>query len=331
MNHLEKNISEFGKQLTEKNITGANLEKLSGLRVDGIVIMGVGGSARPGEMMSAVKKEIGLNIPVVAWKDYGLPDLKSSYNIKKPLYICVSFSGDTEEPLSGFKLLLKKKNVWLAAVTSGGELKRLAMEHDIPLASFPANDLTPRQSLGIMFYGLTKILKAAGLKIKIKDLSKRAISNSFRKEGKEIASYLKDKTVVIYTDELHRHLGYIWKIKLNETAKNPAFNNVLPEMDHNEITGFDGGKFNGAAIFIESASNPRMKKRFKLTEKLLKERGVRVIELKLSGKTEIEKTWNMMVLADWTSYFLAKFNGVPEEEFNIINPKIVIALKKLMG
>ncbi len=331
MDYLEKNIAGFGRQLTEKNITGSHLEKLSGLRADGIVILCIGGSARPGEMMSAVRKEIGLNLPVVVWKDYGLPDLASGYNIKKPLYICVSFSGDTEEPLSGFKMLLKKKGVRLAAVTSGGELKRLARKHRIPLASFPAGDLTPRQALGIMFYGLTKLLKAAGLKVKIKDFSKEIDADDLREEGKKIASRLKNKTVVIYTDEPHRHLGYIWKIKLNETAKNPAFNNVLPEMDHNEITGFDGGKFKGAAIFIESASSPRMKKKFKLTEKLLGDRGIRVIKLKLSGKTEIERAWKMMVLADWTSYFLAKLNGVPEKEFNIINPKIVIALKRMMG
>ncbi|MDO8664736.1 MAG: SIS domain-containing protein [Candidatus Liptonbacteria bacterium] len=331
MNHLEKNISEFGKQLSEKNIAVANLEKLSGLKTDGIVVIGIGGSARPGEMIGAVKKEIGLNIPVVVWKDYGLPDLESMYNIKKPFYICVSFSGDTEEPLSGFKLLLKKKGARFAAVTSGGELKKMALENNVPLAYFEAGYLTPRQSLGIMFYGLTKLLKATGLNLKIKDFSKEADFGSFRNKGKKIASSLKDKIVLIYTDEQHRHLGYIWKIKLNETAKNPAFNNVLPEMDHNEITSFDGRKFNRAAIFIESARAPRLEKKFKLTEKLLKERGTNVIALELSGRTEIEKAWNMMVLADWTSYFLAKFNGVPEGEFNISNPKIVIALKKLMG
>lgn len=331
MNHLEKNISEFGKQLTEKNIAGANLEKLSELKTDGIVILGVGGSARPGEMMSAVKKEIGLNVPVVVWKDYGLPDLESMCNIKNPFYICVSFSGDTEEPLSGFELLLKKKSAHLAAVTSGGKLKKLSLKNGVPLASFPAGDLTPRQSLGIMFYGLTKLLKAAGLKVKIKNFSEEADFGPLRKKGKEIASCLKNNTVVIYTDEAHKHLGYIWKIKLNETAKNPAYNNVLPEMDHNEITSFDGRKFDRAAIFIESAVTPRLKKKFLLTEKLLKERGTKIIALKLSGKREIEKAWNMMVLADWTSYFLAKLNGVPEKEFNIVNPKIVIALKKLMG
>ena len=327
MNHLEKNISEFGKQLTEKNITGFNLKKLSGVRPDGIVIVGIGGSTLVGDVLKGIQEEIGLSLPIVVWKDYGIP----KHWFKKPLYVFISFSGNTEEPLSGFTALLKKREKLMAVVASGGKLKDWSLAGKIPLVSFSAGNLAPRQTTGIMFYGLTRILKAAGLKVKIKDFSKEADFGSFRNEGKRIASRLKDKIVVIYTDEPHRHLGYIWKIKINETAKSPAFNNVLPEMDHNEITGFDGGKFNGAAIFIESSFSPRMKKRFKLTEKLLKERGLRIIELKLTGKTEIEKTWNMMVLADWASYFLAKLNGVPEEEFNIVNPKIVIALKRLMG
>ncbi|MDP3948739.1 MAG: SIS domain-containing protein [bacterium] len=327
MNHLEKNISGLAKQLTEKNLIGFNLKKLSGAHPDGIVIVGIGGSALVGDVLKGIQEEIGLNLPIVVWKDYGIP----KHWFKRPLYVFISFSGNTEEPLSGFTALVKKGEKRLAAVSSGGKLKDWSLAGQIPLVSFSAGNLTPRQTTGIMFYGLTKILKAAGLKIKTNDLSKEIKASYFRKEGKKIASNLKNKTVVIYTDEPHRHLGYIWKIKLNETAKNPAFNNVLPEMDHNEITGFDGQKFDGAAIFIESTSSPRMKKRFELTEKLLKERGIRTIKLKLSGKTEVEKTWNMLVLADWTSYFLAKLNGVPEEEFNIINPKIVIALKRLMG
>lgn len=326
MDFLEENITGFGKQLTEKNIAGFNLEKLSNVRPDGIVIVGIGGSALVGDVLKSVQEEIGLNLPIIIWKDYGIP----KHWFKKPLYIFISFSGNTEEPLSGFITLIKKREKRLAAVTGGGKLKDWSLAGRIPLATFPEGNLTPRQTTGIMFYGLTKILKVAGLKPQIKDYSDKIRPKKFRAEGKKISSILKNKTVIIYADESHRHLGYIWKIKLNETAKNPAFTNVLPEMDHNEITGFDGRKFNVAAIFIESAFTPRMKKRFEITEKLLIERGIRVIKLKLSGKTEMEKTWNMIVLADWTSYFLAKLNGVPESEFNIVNPKIVADLKRLM-
>ncbi len=322
MDAYEKNIIDFGKQLTEKDITEANLGKLSGAHPDGIVIVCMGGSGLASEVLRGVEKEIGLNLPIVIWKDYNLPE----HNFKKPLYIFASFSGNTEETLSGFENILKSgKKYLLATVTTGGRLKKLSQEKNIPFVSFDAGSLTPRQSVGIMFYGLTKILKSAGLNVKVKDYSKAIKPEQFRNEGKKLAVLLKDRIVVIYTDEAHRHLGYIWKIKTNETAKNPAFNNVLPEMDHNEIVGFENKNFKTTAIFLKSDSHPRIKKRFELTEKLLEEKGVCVIELELKGKTELEKAWRMMLLADWTTYYLAKLNGS-----NPIETKSIDKLKKLM-
>ncbi|MBI4085268.1 MAG: hypothetical protein HY432_02055 [Candidatus Liptonbacteria bacterium] len=332
MDFLEKNIIGFNRQLTERTLWPHNLQELSGGRPDALVIAGMGGSGLAGNLIKAVKKEIGLNIPVITWNDYGLPDISGpEFKIRRPLYIFASFSGNTEETLSGLKTLLKtKKKVLAATLTTGGELKKISEEKGIPMVSFFSDSLTPRQSVGIMFYGLGKLLKAAGLKVKVKDCSKNIKPARFKKAGKKIASTLKGKTVCIYTDEKHRHLGYIWKIKINETAKNPAFNNVLPEMNHNELVGFDSKKFKTAAIFLKSDLHPRMGKRLGFTEKLLKNKGVKVIELKLEGKTELEKIWNMMILADWTSYFLGKLNGVSQAEFNIVNPKIVSNLKQLM-
>ena len=323
MDDFQKNIIEFNKQLTEKNLRTSNLHKLSGIRPDGLIIIGMGGSGLAGEVLRAVKKEIGLNLPVTNWKDYGLPE----HSFKKPLYIFASFSGNTEETLSGLKNIFGggKKSL-VAAVSSGGELGKLADNKHIPFVSFSPGSLTPRQSVGTMFYGLTKILKAAGLKPRIKNYSGKIKPEKFRREGQKIAALLKDRMVLVYTDENHRHLGYIWKIKLNETAKNPAFNNVLPEMNHNEIVGFENKKIKTAAIFLKSASRPRIEKRFKLTEKLLKEKGVRVISLNLSGKNELEKTWRTIPLADWATYYLAKLNGQSPVE-----TKSIDKLKELMG
>ncbi len=213
----------------------------------------------------------------------------------------------------------------LSAVTTGGRLKKIAETKNIPLVSFDSGGLTPRQSVGIMFYGLTKILRASGLNTETKSYSEKIDSEKFRNQGKKLSSLLKGRTVVIYTDEANKYLGYIWKIKLNETAKNPAFNNVLPEMDHNEIVSFENKKFKTAAIFLKNNPHKRIEKRFKLTEQLLKEKGVGVIELELEGKTGLEKTWRTISLADWTTYYLAKLNGS-----NPIETKSIDKLKKLM-
>ncbi len=322
MDIFEKNISEFGKQLTEKNLTGVNLDKLSGALPDGIIITGMGGSGLAGGVLKGVKKEIGLNLPIIIWKDYGLPE----HNFKKPLYIFASFSGNTEETLSGFENILKSgKKCLIAAVTTGGRLKKLAETKNIPFVSFDGCSLTPRQSTGIMFYGLTKILKASGLSIRVKNYSEEIDPEKFRNEGKNLSVLLKGRIVVIYTDEADKHIGYIWKIKLNETAKNPAFNNVLPEMNHNEIVSFENNKFKTAAIFLKNKPRKRTEKRFRLTEQLLKEKGVSVIELKLEGGNGIEKAWRTIPLADWTTYYLAKLNGS-----NPLETKSIDKLKKLM-
>ena len=327
MDDYEKNIIDFGKQLSEKNITGFNLEKLSGAHPDGIVIISMGGSGLAGEIIRSTKKEIGLNLPVIIWKDYGLPE----HDFKRPFYIFASFSGNTEETLSGFENILKSgKKCIMAAVTTGGRLKKLAEIKNIPFVYFEAGHLPPRQSAGMMFYGLTKLLKSTGLNIKVKDYSDKIKPAKLKPKGKKLAALLNQRIVTIYTDEQERYLGYLWKIKINETAKTLAFNNVLPEMNHNEIVGFECNKFKTASIFLKSSSNPRTEKRFGLTQKLLKEKGVRVVELKFGRKAELEKAWETLILADWTSYFLGKANGISKEEFNIANPKIVASLKRLM-
>lgn len=323
MDSFRKNILQFNQQLVFNHLKFRNAEKLrqqKNKKIDGLIICGMGGSGLAGEILKGVQKEIGLSLPIIIWKDYNLPN----HSFKNPLIIFVSFSGNTEEALSGLELFLKRKVGTAAIVTTGGELKGLGDEHSLPMLIFPAGDLTPRQSVGSIFYGLVTILQVAGFSLKVPkftDIDPR----TFEALGKDLARKFLGKFVVIYTDEYHRYLGYIWKIKFNETAKTPAFNNVLPEMNHNEIVGFDRKQFIVAALFLSDKTHRRTEKRFILTQKLLKEKRVSVLNLKLSGRNELEKTWRTIILADWTTYFLAKLNRVDPSETNTIDK-----LKKMM-
>lgn len=329
----EQNILNFNKQLSFKNIKLVNagtlsfdklrttLSEVEGLKKggksfgaaqdkpDGIIIAGMGGSALAGDLVNFLAKDYELKIPVVVWKDYGLPRT----NFKNPLFIAVSFSGNTEETTSAFRESRKYK--LRAVVTSGGKLKELALKNNAAAALFSAGDLLPRQSLGLIFYGVAAIIRLKFPEFKIPEFSGlRPVD--FKQKGRGLAVLLKGhayrqagRIPVVYSSVANKTIAYNWKIRFNETAKLPSFYNVLPEMNHNEIVGFQNGIFSSKifAIFLnDSNDNLRVKERFKITEKLLKEKGVVCFDVILSGRGILEKFWKAIMMADWTAFYLAK-------------------------
>lgn len=333
-----KNILEFNRQLTPAGLQSFGLNRLKKKSCDSVIVAGMGGSGLAGELLKDVRKEVGLKVPVFTWKEYGLPE-PGTFGTKRPLYVFVSFSGETEETLSGFRAALKPETRGLkpqsiAAIAHGGELARLARRAGAPLILFPAADLNPRQYTGRMFYGLTQILRAARLIPSEPQTFTRLSPARFKTEGAKLARRLKGKVVLLYTDRGNYGLGYVWKAKLNETAKQLAFLNVIPEMNHNELTGLAFPKTKLAALFISGGTGPdatagagRMRKRVRININLLKKSGIRAEEapLPVPGKNRLEKMWNSIMFADWTAYHLAKLNGVSPAE-----NKMVEELKNLM-
>jgi len=318
MNGYEKNIISFNRQLGFADLSEKNAGQLKKYpRPDGIVLIGMGGSALPGEVLKNLGSEIFLKMPVLVWKNYGLPKI----NFKNPFFIFVSFSGNTEETLSGLKKLLAKKNrPAIGAITTGGKLKELAERHNLPLVSFPAGDLTPRASLGYLYHSVIKLLKISFPDIRLVDFPKLIRPESQKKEAKNLAKKLKNKIPLIYTDNENSHLGYIWKINFNETAKQPAFTNVIPELAHNEITAFEDKHFNFFVIFLEDKlADPRIIKKTASVKKLLKSEKIPLESVKLLGKNQEEKTWNAVILSYLTSFYLAKAKRVDPIETNFID------------
>ena len=91
-------------------------------------------------------------------------------------------------------------------------------------------------------------------------------------EAKALARALHDSVPVIAGSGLTTPIAYRWKTQFNENAKIPAFTHELPELDHNEVVGWQGapslGRF--AAIFLDdSDTHPRVKERIALTRELI--------------------------------------------------------------
>ncbi len=323
-NNFREAILRFNQQLTPAALQYSDLEKLTGLEPDAIIVVGMGGSGQIGDLIAGLARELKIPVPVIAWKDYGLPETV----FKKPLYLFISFSGNTEETLSGFNTKFRNFDIskHRAVVCSGGKLQQLAESAKTPLAIFCGDNLAPRQASGLMFYGAMKILKKAFRNIKLPDFSGLKPA-SLENSGKKIARHLTKKEVLVYTTSNNNHLAYNWKTRLNETAKCFAFANSIPEMSHNEIVPFEKNGRNYFALFLaDSKDHPRNQKKIKLIIALLKKSGVHSLKINLSGKTRLEKTWRSLILADWVSYYLALFNRVNPQE-----TKLIDQLKELMS
>ena len=108
-------------------------------------------------------------------------------------------------------------------------------------------------------------------------------------------------------------IAYRWKTQINENAKQPCFSHELPELDHNEIVGWEGavelGRF--SAVFLDdSDAHPRVKERMELTERLIAPNAAASFHLETRGQTTIERVISLVLLGDLVSIYLAALRGV---------------------
>lgn len=267
-------------------------------------------------------------LPIKIISDYGLPQDVT----KNDLVIASSYSGNTEETIDGLKIAIKKK-IPVVVVAVGGKLIDLAKKHNLPYIQLPNTNIQPRLALG---FSLRALLKIVGDKKGLKESARLAETlkpEKFEKNGKALAQKLIDQVPIIYSSRQNFAIAYNWKIKLNETGKIPAFYNVLPELNHNEMNGFDVQKSTKQLcnkfhfIFLKDKDDhPRVQKRFEILARLYKKRGLLVETVELKGKTAFEKMFSSLILADWVSLFIAEHYGLEAEQVPMVEE-----FKKLMS
>jgi glucose/mannose-6-phosphate isomerase len=123
--------------------------------VDKVLVLGMGGSAIGGDLVrSLVTGEC--RAPVIVHRDYGLP----AWVDGRTLVIGASYSGNTEETLSGFEAALKtpaKKIV----MTTGGKLEQMAKATAVPVFKIEYV-AQPRAALGYSFIPTLGVLQKLG-------------------------------------------------------------------------------------------------------------------------------------------------------------------------
>ncbi|MBI5139983.1 MAG: bifunctional phosphoglucose/phosphomannose isomerase [Candidatus Vogelbacteria bacterium] len=310
---IENNIKDFNKQFGFRPKT----DNINNLKVlSDIVVGGMGGSHLSADLLKIFRPDLNLRVH----SDYGLPAFVRG---SETLFIASSYSGNTEETLN-FAEEVISGNLPLAVVASGGKLLEMAKIHNLLYIVLPSG-LQPRMAVGYSFVAFVTMLGEKELLTEVYDLENTLRPEMLEEKGRDLAKKLSRKISLIYSSRDNFPLAYIWKIKLNELGKMPAFCNFLPELDHNEIVGFDNLgaverlKDDFHIIFLKSGDeHPRILKRMELTKKLLDARLPDVSIIELDGKSKLEKIFNSIILVDWISFHVAKLNGADPERVNII-------------
>jgi len=140
--------------------------------------------------------------------------------------------------------------------------------------------------------------------------------------AKEIARGLFGTIPVVAGAGLTTPIAYRWKTQINENAKQPCFTHELPELDHNEIVGWEGapevGRF--SALFLDdSDAHPRVKARMDLTERLIAENAATSFRVETRGQTTIERVISLVLLGDLVSLYLATLRGVDPGPVKVVD------------
>lgn len=286
-----------------------------------IMISGMGGSALPGNIFRGYLNDLFRTetpekqpLPIYQNRFYTLPP--ESYH--ECLNFICSYSGNTEETISAFEEALAH-NLPCVGLSSGGKIEEMCREHGVPHIKLPlpTPDFQPRIGTGYFFGALFQVLVNQGL---VPDMTAELLAEAeslkeslpaIEAAGKDLSKKLVGKTPVIYASPKYKSVAMVWKIKLNENAKTPAFWNFFPELNHNEMVGFTLPQAKFVIIMLRDMDDhPKNLKRFEVTAKLLRDKGVEVEIINMGGNSTFSKTFQSILFSDFASYYLALEYGV---------------------
>jgi glucose/mannose-6-phosphate isomerase len=308
-------ILEFPKQF----YYAPDVQRPSRKKFTHVIVAGMGGS----HLAADVLKGYDHTLSIVIHRDYGVPYIAPEKK-KHTLLIASSYSGNTEETIDAFHQA-GKQGIARAALSVGGTLMRLARAARVPFIRIPDTGIQPRCALGFSITALAALMGLERVIAELSGLSKTLKPLSLEQQGKSLAKQLKGSVPLVYASTPNEAVAYNWKIKFNETGKIPAFYNVLPELNHNEMTGFDIApvteklsKRIKVLLLKDGADHPRVITRMNVLSRLYRKRGLEVIPIALRGKTRFTRMFSSLILADWAAYYTAAQYGLESEQVPMV-------------
>lgn len=295
-----------------------------------VLILGMGGSGIGAALVASLAR---YECPFVVEvsRDYNIP----AWVDKNTLVIGVSYSGETEETLEAFRQAAKKTEK-LITISTGGTLASLGSQHKA-LCYQIEYESQPRSAIGFSLTSLLSIFaKLRFLQIRNEDIAETVelLSNLlkkidydiefYRNPAKLLAQKIAGRVPIILGSGLLSEVARRWKGHINENAKNQAYFEEIPEMNHNALVGLEMPTELSKKMFfviLESKYNlERNKLRQNITGQILTQRKIpyESVMLEPSGG-KIAEMFQMILFGDFVAYYLAILNNIAPEPVKAIN------------
>jgi glucose/mannose-6-phosphate isomerase len=314
-------IAAFPTQATEAvDIGRAARIKVRTAGLKQICFCGLGGSAIAGDLLRSLLADQ-LRIPFTVNRHYTLPRSVGP----DTLVIVSSYSGNTEETNAAHREALKRK-AKILCITSGGATETLARRRSSPCILIPGGS-PPRAALAYSFFpilfalGKLGVIRRPGKDVaETLDLLREKAALYARPDpaanpALQLAERLQGRITVIYSStERFDAVNTRWRGQFAENAKVLCFGHVLPEMNHNELVGWEVLREQMremAVVFLrDRGDHPRIAVRTDVTRDLLQRVTPHVSEIWSEGTSPLARMFSLVHLGDWVSYYLALLHGV---------------------
>lgn len=328
---MMKAILGFPDQCRDARRIGLSVQAPESYRsAANVVVLGMGGSAIGGDLLRSLF-EGEFRVPVAVNREYGIPNYVNEHT----LVIASSYSGNTEETLSGYAEALRRKAM-IMAICTGGRLKEMAQSDGYPLVIIPGG-LSPRAALGYSFQPLMAAMERLGyiaskepdfgeMLEKMSEMAQRfgpeapVQSNS----AKKLAQRLHGRLPVIYGAGAWRAVvAARWKGQFNENAKNIAYWNAFPELNHNETVGWEAPSkvthLVHNVILRDADESVRLARRVEVTRQIMEPAVEGFTEIGAEGRSALTRMFSLVYTGDFVSYYLSVLNGIDPTPVKVID------------
>jgi glucose/mannose-6-phosphate isomerase len=323
-------IAQFPDQIKEA-IDLAKVAKINHvMKIDNVIITGMGGSGIAGDIVSRLFRDK-IDIPIYVNKEFDLP----KWAKKDTLTIFFSYSGNTEETISAFKIAHQKK-CNIISISSGGKLQDFSEKRGVPHLLIPSG-FQPRAALAYSLFPLLFIFERIGLfrgnlEPDIEEtiaITQEVVTNNNKSVieknnfSKQIARKIFETIPQIYGWSFYSPIATRWRQQFNENSKIIAREDVISESNHNDIVGWslnpEVSKYFSCILFRDKENESLyMTTRLNFMKKLFEDSTANIIEIYPKGKSRLAKMMYSMYLGDFISCYLAILRKIDPTPVDII-------------